>query len=64
MKLYLTLTAVVFALLTIMHVWRVVAESVALAKDPFFLLTTILSAALCVWATRLLIVSRRGTPSV
>jgi hypothetical protein len=53
------LTAVVFALLTLMHIWRMVAESTALARDPFFLIITVISAALSAWAVRLLIVQRR-----
>jgi dolichyl-phosphate-mannose--protein O-mannosyl transferase len=63
MRFYLTLTAVVFGLLTVVHIWRMVAESASLAKDPFFLIITVISAALCVWAVRLLVTSRRGTPS-
>jgi hypothetical protein len=38
-----------------------IAESTALARDPFFLLITLLSAALSIWAVRLLIVGRRRT---
>lgn len=63
MRIYLTLTAIVFGLLAAMHIWRMVAESSSLARDPFFLLLTVISAALCVWAVRLLIVDRRRTPS-
>jgi hypothetical protein len=63
MRFYLTLTAIVFGLLAVMHVWRMISESPALAKDPFFLLLTVISAALCVWAVRLLIIDRRRTPT-
>jgi uncharacterized membrane protein len=59
MKVYLTLTAVVFGLLAVVHVWRMVAESSSLAKDPFFLLLTVLSAGLCLWAVKLLLAQRR-----
>jgi hypothetical protein len=59
MKVYLTLTAVVFGLLAVVHVWRMVAESSSLAKDPFFLLLTVMSAGLCVWAVKLLLAQRR-----
>jgi hypothetical protein len=59
MKIYLALTAVVFGLLTVLHLWRMIAESTSLAKDPWFLLLTLLSAGLCVWAVRLLVVARR-----
>ena len=59
MRVYLTLTAVVFGLLTVLHVWRMVAESTSLAKDPWFLLITLISAGLCFWAVRLLVAQRR-----
>lgn len=59
MKIYLALTAVVFGLLTVVHLWRMVAESASLARDPWFLLLTVLSAGLCLWAVRLLLVQRR-----
>lgn len=59
MKAYLLVTGVLFGLLTITHGWRVVAESTSLAKDPWFLIITVLSAALCAWAWRLFFVARR-----
>jgi len=59
MKVYLSLTAVVFGLLAAMHVWRMVAESSSLVKDPFFLLLTLVSAGLCLWAVKLLLAQRR-----
>jgi hypothetical protein len=63
MKLYLSFTAALFALLTVIHLWRMIAESSSLAKDPWFLLITLFSAALCAWALRLLAVSRRSPPT-
>ena len=59
MKVYLALTAVVFGLLTVVHLWRMVAESSSLAKDPFFVLLTAVSAGLCLWAVKLLMTQRR-----
>jgi len=53
MKAYLLTTGTVFGLLTIVHIWRVIAESSALARDPWFILITLLSAGLCLWAFRL-----------
>jgi hypothetical protein len=47
-----------FALLTLAHIWRAVAESSRLAADPWFLLITGVSAALCLWAGRLLLATR------
>jgi len=63
MRFYLLLTAIVFGLLTVLHLWRMISESTALARDPIFLLITVVSAALCVWAVRLLVIDRRRTPS-
>jgi hypothetical protein len=54
MKAYLLTTGSVFGLIVIAHVWRVFAESPALAKDPFFILTTLIGVSLCAWAFRLL----------
>jgi hypothetical protein len=53
MKAYLLTTGTAFALITLAHVWRVVAESTALARDPWFVLLTVVTAALAVWAWRL-----------
>ena len=58
MKIYLIVTATIFALVTILHVWRAVEESATLAKDPWFLIISALAALLCAWACRLLYVSR------
>lgn len=63
MKTYLTLTAVLFGLLTVLHFWRMLEERGSLAKDPWFLIITLVSAALCFWAVRLLVLARKG-PSV
>ena len=58
MKAYLATTSVAFGLLTVVHIWRVVEEGTQLARQPFFVLVTVISAALCVWAARLF---RRST---
>ena len=54
MKAYLMTTGTIFGLITVAHVWRVFAESAALARDPWFVLLTLLAAGLCVWAFWLL----------
>jgi hypothetical protein len=54
MKAYLITTGIVFALITLAHILRVFAEGPRLAKDPFFILLTLLAAGLSVWAWRLL----------
>ena len=53
MKAYLITTGIIFALITAMHVWRVIDEGVQRAKDPGFIILTVLAIGLCVWAWRL-----------
>jgi hypothetical protein len=47
-------TGIVFGLLVLAHLWRVAAESPALARDPFFVVVTLAAAGLCLWAGLLL----------
>jgi hypothetical protein len=54
MKAYLITTGTVFGLITLAHIWRVLAEGSHLTTDPVFLLLTFAAAALCWWAWRLL----------
>jgi tetrahydromethanopterin S-methyltransferase subunit E len=54
MKAYVVTTGVVFGLLVVAHIWRVIVENPALAKDPAYIVITIAAAALCLWAWRLL----------
>jgi hypothetical protein len=54
MRAYLITTGTVFTLVAAAHIWRVISESGALARDPWFILLTLLAAALSVWAWRLL----------
>jgi len=60
MKAYLITTGVVFGLLTVVHLWRAIAEGPRTATDPWFILTTVIAAFLCVWAWRLLRLSSRS----
>jgi hypothetical protein len=53
-------TGILFGLLTMAHVWRVVEEGRHLAADPWYVLITLATAALCVWAWRLLRFSTRA----
>ena len=54
MRAYVLTTGVIFGLLVIAHAWRVAAESPALARDPFFVIVTLICAAFCAWAVWLL----------
>jgi hypothetical protein len=54
MRAYVITTAAVFALLVVAHVVRVALEGTRLLTEPDFVLATLIPAALCVWAWRLL----------
>ena len=54
MKAYVATTGVLFASITVAHVWRAYEEGRGVAHDPFFLLLTVISAAFTVWALILL----------
>ena len=58
MKAYLAVTGTLFGLIVVAHVWRVIAESRTLATDPWFILLTVVSAGLSLWAFRLLRTTR------
>ena len=59
MKAYVMITGAVFGLLTLAHLLRIIMEGLHLAKDPVYILITIAAASLCVWAWRLLWLSKR-----
>lgn len=54
MKAYVATTGFLFLLLTLVHGWRIYEEGSRVAREPFFAVATLISAALCVWAWRLL----------
>jgi hypothetical protein len=54
MKAYVITTGLVFVLMTLIHVWRVVIEGAQLAKDPHFVLFTLISVGLSLWSWRVL----------
>jgi hypothetical protein len=53
MKAYVITTGAVFGLLTLLHIWRMFVER-SVASEPWFILITLASAGLCLWAVRLL----------
>ena len=61
MKAYVITTGAVFALLTLAHLLRIIMEGTHLAKDPFYVLITVAAGALCLWAWRLVWLSKRDT---
>lgn len=54
MKLYVMTTGILFGLLTIAHILRMITEGGGLATDPWYVLITVVAAALCLWAWRVL----------
>ena len=54
MKAYIITTGVIFGLITIAHLLRFVMEGSRLVTEPVFILLTLLSAALCIWAWQVL----------
>ena len=54
MKAYVMTSGAIFALVAIAHVLRVTAEGAHLAGEPFFVLTTLASVGMSVWAWRVL----------
>jgi hypothetical protein len=53
MKAFLITTGTVFGLITLVHIARAFAEGAGVAKDPVFVLLTLLAAGLSAWAWRL-----------
>jgi len=51
---YVMTRGAIFGLITMAHVWRVFEEGTHLATDPWYVLITLATAALCLWAWRLL----------
>jgi uncharacterized membrane protein len=57
MKAYLFTTGSVFGLLTVVHIWRMVVEPSS--RNPWLVVITLLSTALCGWGFGLFKASRR-----
>ena len=53
MKTYVITTGAIFGLITLAHLWRLVAET-QLARDPWYLALTVAAGGLGLWALRLL----------
>jgi ABC-type multidrug transport system permease subunit len=60
LKAYVIVTAIVFGLLTLAHVARIFEEGSHLLTDVSWVLITVASAAICLWACRLLWRSSRS----
>ena len=53
MRAYLLTTGVLFGLITLVHLWRIIEEWPHLAREPWFVLLTVASVVLSLWAVRL-----------
>ena len=53
MKAYIMTTGVLFGLLVVAHIWRAIAEGPRVAAEHWFILLTVFTAALGIWALRL-----------
>lgn len=60
MKAYVMTTGIVFGLLVVVHIWRAIEEGSGMMKEPFFVISTLLATAFCVWSWRVLRLMRRG----
>jgi hypothetical protein len=60
MKAYVMTTGTVFGLITLAHLLRIFMEGRHLATEPLYILLTVVAASLCLWALRLLWVSKRS----
>lgn len=54
MKAYVVTTSVLFALLVAAHIWRAAIEGASLAKEPFFIASTLIAVGMFFWAMRVL----------
>jgi hypothetical protein len=61
MNTYVITTGALFGLLTLVHLLRIIEER-PLLTDPWYVLITATTAALCLWAWRVLRLSRRSSP--
>jgi dolichyl-phosphate-mannose--protein O-mannosyl transferase len=61
-KTYIALTAALFGLLAVIHVWRAIVEPSS--RDPWFIAITVISALLCLWGSRLFLSVRGNSGTV
>ena len=47
MKAYVITTGTIFGILTVAHIWRIIAEDRSLGTNPIFVGVTVVTAALC-----------------
>jgi hypothetical protein len=50
MRAYIITSGAIFGLVTLAHILRAIVEGSHVATSPGFIVLTLLSAALCIWA--------------
>ena len=60
MRTYVITTGAIFGLLVVAHIWRMFVEG-HLARQPEYLVITLVAAALSIWAARLAWSSRSAS---
>lgn len=54
MRAYIITTGIIFALIAIAHIARIATEATHVLREPIFLVLTVVTAALSIWAFVLL----------
>jgi hypothetical protein len=60
MKAYVITTGAVFGLITLAHIVRMIMEGAHVARDPIYILLTVIAAGFCLWSWRVLTLLRRA----
>jgi hypothetical protein len=53
MRAYIMTSGAIFAVLVAAHIWRVAVEGLPVARDPWFVGSTLIAVSLSVWAASL-----------
>jgi hypothetical protein len=54
MKAYVMCTGAIFGLITLAHLLRIISEGQHLLREPLYVVLTLTTAGLCIWALSLL----------
>ena len=55
MRCYVIATGIIFAIIFALHITRIFAEGTWLLREPMFILTSVLSLGMAIWAVVLII---------
>ena len=55
MKAYIITSGAIFALITVLHIARLVTEPMNILREPIFVVLTVLGAVLSIWAFAILL---------